>query len=323
MKIVFLSGVAWICSIGSMMAQTTLSGDHVITGDLDVGTTGTPGSLEVSGETGNLASAGIIVTGDGGVLFSGTLGIGQIPATGEGARFMWYPGKGALRVGVLASGSYYSNLWNNNYIGIGSVAFSNSRATGDYSTAMSGGVAEGRYSTAMSGGQAVMDHSTAFSSSFSEGIGATSMSGGYSGGGQSVGMSAGGSYADYSTAMSKGYAGGINSVAMSGGESEGDNSIAMSGGITFGAYSTAAGRRAVAMSYNSFTIGQYNSITGSENALTWVSTDPLFVVGNGSGVSSDPPAVKNRNAFVIYKNGDARFTKRQGDILMGEFGNPE
>jgi hypothetical protein len=85
--------------------------------------------------------------------------------------------------------------------------------------------------------------------------------------------------------------------------------------------SFAAGYGAHALSYGSFVVGASAS-SGSENPTEWVDTDPHFVVGYGTGVYEDPVEVRNRTAFVIYKNGNARFTKRQGDILMGEFGTP-
>lgn len=47
------------CFAVNLPAQTTLSGDHVITGDLDVGTTGTPGNLKVTGTTVFLENVGI------------------------------------------------------------------------------------------------------------------------------------------------------------------------------------------------------------------------------------------------------------------------
>jgi hypothetical protein len=41
------------------------------------------------------------VNGDGGFVAGGTYGIGVIPATGAGARLMWYPRKAAFRVGAV------------------------------------------------------------------------------------------------------------------------------------------------------------------------------------------------------------------------------
>lgn len=65
---------------------------------------------------------------------------------------------------------------------------------------------------------------------------------------------------------------------------------------TRGTYSTAMGYHTTAMSRNSFVIGQYNIIEG--DSTSWVGTDPLFVVGNGTSSSS------TSNAFEVKKNGD-------------------
>lgn len=63
-----------------------------------------------------------------------------------------------------------------------------------------------------------------------------------------------------------------------------------------GSYSTAFGNNLNAQSYNTFVIGRYNVADGSKT--TWVSTDPLFVVGNGSSSAS------RNNALVVLKNGN-------------------
>lgn len=66
---------------------------------------------------------------NGGALFSGSTG--GIPFTGAGTRFMWYPGKAALRAGVIMSGR---TEWDDVNVGSTSVAFGlNSQASGVYS----------------------------------------------------------------------------------------------------------------------------------------------------------------------------------------------
>lgn len=147
-KVITLAvGIVGFCTVSSN-AQTTWADDIIVEGNMNVGTTADKGNLTVTGQTGSTAAPGVNVTGDGGVLFVGTLGVGSIPATGAGTRFMWYPGKGALRVGVPTDSSSWSDL----NIGIGSFAVSKSLANGPYSVALSGGEAQGTYSTAMSYG---------------------------------------------------------------------------------------------------------------------------------------------------------------------------
>lgn len=70
----------------------------------------------------------------------------------------------------------------------------------------------------------------------------------------------------------------------------------------YGNYATginafALGESVTAQSANSFVIGTYNVIEGTKD--DWVSSDPLFVVGNGESSSV------RSNAFKITKNGNA------------------
>ncbi|MGH8046101.1 MAG: hypothetical protein ACREKL_02545, partial [Chthoniobacterales bacterium] len=50
---------------------TTLDGDHVITGNLDVGTSTAKGNLKVTAPTGTTVAPSLSLTGDGGVIFAG------------------------------------------------------------------------------------------------------------------------------------------------------------------------------------------------------------------------------------------------------------
>jgi hypothetical protein len=87
---------------------------------------------------------------------------------------------------------------------------------------------------------------------------------------------------DLSTAMGDSIANGVQSVAMGIATANGNHSTAM-GGATAGSYYETA-------------LGQYN-VVSSANPTTWVATDPLFTVGNGT----DPGNLSN--AFQILKNG--------------------
>lgn len=62
-----------------------------------------------------------------------------------------------------------------------------------------------------------------------------------------------------------------------------------------GDYSTAFGWGATAQPFASFVVGRYNVITGATDS--WIDTDPLFVIGNGS---SD---ITTKNAMTVLKNG--------------------
>jgi len=67
--------------------------------------------------------------------------------------------------------------------------------------------------------------------------------------------------------------------------------------LSEGQRSFAMGDNATSKSYGSFVIGRFNDLTSS-SSTSWVTTDPLFIVGNGSG-----PAARS-NAFTVLKNGN-------------------
>jgi len=63
-----------------------------------------------------------------------------------------------------------------------------------------------------------------------------------------------------------------------------------------GALSVALGNYITAQAFNSFVIGQYNIISGTTDS--WISTEPLFVIGNGTADLS------RSNAMTVLKNGN-------------------
>jgi hypothetical protein len=65
----------------------------------------------------------------------------------------------------------------------------------------------------------------------------------------------------------------------------------------------ALGENLIAQSFHSFVIGDYNLAEGTKDE--WVTTEPLFVVGNGTGSRS--------NALVVAKNGN---TTINGDLTV-------
>ena len=65
--------------------------------------------------------------------------------------------------------------------------------------------------------------------------------------------------------------------------------------IAAGETSTAIGNYAIAASYQSIALGSYNLVTGTTDS--WIPTDPLLVVGNGTGLGTQS------NALSILKNG--------------------
>jgi hypothetical protein len=194
--------------------------------------------------------------------------------------------------------SDYSTAIGNNALASGNVSFalgSGAKATGNYSFAFG--------STGLNEDGTAAGNLTTASGNYSFAFGQGSSSAGY--GSFTYGMNTSAS-ADYSTAI------GLGSSALG------------RGSMSLGYYTTA-------QAYKSIVLGTYNKATGSEDASNWVSTDPLFVVGNGtSGYSFirflgkggiikpilpiinpiyiyRPPLFTPvpSNAFMLFKNGNA------------------
>jgi hypothetical protein len=65
-----------------------------------------------------------------------------------------------------------------------------------------------------------------------------------------------------------------------------------------GNYSSASNFHTTASSFAQTTLGAYNALKGGESTNSWVTTDPLFVVGNGTNAST------LSTALMILKNGN-------------------
>jgi hypothetical protein len=91
-------------------------------------------------------------------------------------------------------------------------------------------------------------------------------------------------------------ASGTNSIAMGQSSAIGANATAMNKSIASGAASTSIGFNATAFSYASFAGGQNNDPILTSSQTTWVSTDPLFILGNSTDINN------TRNALIITKN---------------------
>jgi hypothetical protein len=271
-------------------AQTTLSGDHVITGNLDVGTSETPASLRIIGPTGNQAAPALHVTGDGAILIEGTFGVGHLPHVTAGPRWFWHPKKAALRIGRMGE------IANDADIAPDSIAMGfGSAASGENALGLSGGNADGKNAIALGEGSIAGPYSAALSQGRARGY--------------------------FSTAMSSGVVGEntVSNTAMSEGEAYGEGSTAISGGLTFGRYSTAVGMGAWTSVAYCVALGT-NCAAVDGDSENWVETDPVLIVGNGSAGAQNSEIPAFNNALVVYKNGDVTISKPQGDVLMGQFG---
>ncbi len=107
-------------------AQTSFNISNQTTGD-------TLFTIDNTGRVGiglTVPDAGLHVSHIDGILFTGTLNSGSIPASGTGMRLMWYPRKAAFRAGYVNG-----TQWDDLSIGTYSVAIGwNTAAGGDYSS---------------------------------------------------------------------------------------------------------------------------------------------------------------------------------------------
>lgn len=241
--------------------------------------------------------------GDGGILSTGTLGSGNtLTVSGAGTRMFWYPRKASFRAGQVTG-----TQWDDANIGLNSVAFGYNTQAGNQSAAFGlGAVASGDYTVAM--GQ---NTTASGSAGFAAGSGATSNGTASIALGLTTTSSAIGSIAlgrDTQALSNSSVAIGDNSIASSNyaitlgrnNTASGYNSLSVGyGSVGSGDNSMAIGTNVTAASISQTTFGQYNLPTGGENALSWVTTDPLFVVGNGTSAGAG-----RSNALMILKNGN-------------------
>lgn len=214
---------------------------------------------------------------DSSVLFMGRSTInptpGDPPVRGAGVRMMWYPDKAAFRAGWVNG-----TEWNKDNIGNYSVAMGNDNLASGFSSFSMG------------------DNSWALgSSSIALGSGVFSL------GNASVAMG-NSATAEGNASVSLGLqtsARGNRSMAINeASDAIGIGSLAAgSSTVATGNYSTTLGDQTVGRAFASLTIGRFNDSIITSNPTSWVSADPLFIIGNGT---SD--AARN-NALVVLKNG--------------------
>ena len=195
------------------------------------------------------------------VIAKGTLNSSPALATadeGAGTRLLWHPKKAAFRAGTVTG-----TLWDEANIGAWSTAFGrDTDASGEGSTAMGiESYARGLCSTAIG------------CSAGATGEGSTAI-------GYSVTVSG-----DYTTAL------GIFTLAS------GSASTAMGSSTSASGFaSTAMGFATEANAHSSLALGRYN--IGDGNPTSWIPTDPLFEIGNGTEWNN------RKNALTVFKNGN-------------------
>jgi hypothetical protein len=254
---------------------------------------------------------------DGTLIVKGNSGVGSLLSTDNGAgnRFLWYPGKGALRAGTVTG-----SAWNDSSIGVNSIALGvDDLATGIGSVALGGNNnAANNYGIALGYGN------YAGTSSVALGLSCTANS--YAGQSVAIGQYATAGYqaaaigygstapANWTFAAAGGTASQIDSISFgTGAVSAGYGSISVGHNVTGGGdFSAAFNNSTYAGSYCSVAMGSYN--IGGGSATTWVATDPLFELGNGQYIAGPHFS----DAFIVYKNGNATF---QGAVSVAAGGD--
>jgi hypothetical protein len=195
----------------------------------------------------------LVVDSAGGLVVSGTVNEGTIPASGAGVRLMWYPRKGALRAG----GAGWTE-WDDVNIGYFSTATGGaSTASGDYSIAMG-------YNTTASGeGAIAMGYNTTASGYYATALGR------------------GTSAAWYATALGYQTVSGVGSTAM-GWNTSADGTYA----TATGAHTVASGTRSTALGSSTTASGTFSLATGSQTRASGSGSTAMGTSTTASGTNS-------------------------------------
>ncbi len=192
-----------------------------------------------------------------------------------------------------------------NAMGRSSVAFGRSTALGEYGVAMGnssaygfGSVAIGEGNFAPGDNSMALGFSTVASGDHSTALGRQTNATGFYSTAMGDFTTASGSF---STSMgNQTTASGSGSTSM-GNQTTASGFVSLATGyetVSSGAYSTSMGFRNSSKPFASFVIGQYNDSIATSSPTTWVATDPVFMVGNGSADNA------RNNALTVLKNGN-------------------
>jgi hypothetical protein len=159
----------------------------------------------------------------------------------------------------------------------------NAKTIGDESFAAGIGVAASGQSSVAIGKNSSAEGDFSFSvGGIASGMGSKTFGGGFATGASAI-------------VFGGGTASGFLAAAFFEGVASGDYSVALGGSsLASGTNSVALGRNTTAQAYGSTVIGSYNIVSG--NLTSYVSTDPLFVIGNGTYLVPS-------NAITVLKNG--------------------
>ncbi len=250
------------------------------------------------------APSALLHVADSSVVFTGLSNLpltpGNPPISGTGTRMMWYPDKAAFRAGNV-SGTQWDKINTGSYSmafglqvkasGFSSTAMGqNTTASGDGSTSMgSGTLASNIASTAMGQNTQALGWASTAMGGVTQALGLNSTAMGH----QTI------AFGEASVAMgSNTLADGTYSVAMgTATTAEESSSVAMGvSTLASGILTIATGFASEARAYSSLSVGRYNDPIVTSSKTTWVTTDPVFIIGNGTSHND------RKNAITILKN---------------------
>lgn len=303
----YYTGTQWIDLVSTSSSIWKRNGNHAFasnTGNVVVGTATPHPDARFHVFMGNAFTQGFLVTGNSDVLSS------SVPDIGEGARLMFYPGKGSFRAGGV-NGAHWDNFNTGEY---SSALGFNTTATGGYSTALGAETfAAGVSSTAMG-------YQTMANDNYSTAMGYVTTAGGIS-----------------STAM------GYNTKAFTlGSTSMGFYSVARGFASTVtGMYNDSiftTSQASVSAGSPLFLVGNGDAVSNRSNALVvtkdgriWIdpnnknsgsSSDNAIMFGNyfssGSSIASKRTSGGNQNGLDFYTSSSNRMSiTSAGNVGIG------
>jgi hypothetical protein len=251
------------------------------------------------GRTISADAGAVTIDGTDGLVSTGTVGTGVVAPSGAGTRLVWNPRKAAFRAGNVSG-----TQWDDASIGLGSIAFGNSIASGDNSFAGLGGNASGASSFAFGPGSTAAGQFAFAAGFFCSASGPRAVAFGNSSSASGFSSTA---FGDDTIAA------GFDSTSF--GAFTFANAIYSTAfGFTTraeGSSSTAFGLLNTAQSFGETTIGigatNYVPTTnGTSQFRTTNATDRLFVIGNAIDANNNNTvdAAERSDALVILKNGN-------------------
>ena len=227
------------------------------------------------------------------------------PVQTSGRRMMWYADKAAFRVGAVNNNYWYKdNIGNYSFAG-----GKNSMAKGQYSFTYG-------YNTMATG-----EHSISMgNASYATGLEAIALGrSNIAYGNNAVSIGKGNTTSEYGGITLGRYNNAQSEDALSIGSfnySRGKSAVSIGNNIeAVGDYSFAANKSTYAASAFETVFGQYNTLYTPASSVAFISTDRLFVIGNGRSNT------ERSNALTVFKNGNVGIMTAQPNARLSVNGD--